>query len=90
MAGELNTGIEEILARKAERKVAAEERKKERADKGEVNKLLLERTDTGLYYVRYKAGGNPPESCRGFFTHKWKLFDVIKAHYGSLDIVEKA
>lgn len=91
MAAEmLDTGIEEILARKAERVAAREERKKERADKGEVNKLILERNETGLYMVRYKAGGLPPESLRGYFTHKYKLLDMVRQHYGDTSIVEEA
>jgi hypothetical protein len=79
--------IEQLLAKKAERKVAAEERKKERADKGEVNKLVIERTEHGLYFARYSAGGQVPDSIKGLFTHKPKLLDAVQQHYGDTSVV---
>lgn len=85
----LDTGIEELLAKKAERKQAAEERRKERSDKGEVNYLIIERSEHGLYSARYSAGGQVPEILRGYFTHKPKLLDAIAQYYGNLDLVKE-
>lgn len=86
---ELDTGIAELLAKKAERKVSAEERRKERSDKGEVNYLQLERSEHGLYSVRYVGGGLVPKCLNQFFTHKQKLLDTVQSHYGNLDLVRE-
>ena len=82
-----DTGIAAILEKKAAKQAAAEERKKERADKGEVNNLALERDEFGLYYVRYTAGGLVPEILRDKFTHKATILGVIRSHYGNTDLV---
>jgi hypothetical protein len=82
-----DTGIAAILEKKAIKQAAAEDRKKERADKGEVNTLALERDEFGLYYVRYTAGGLVPEVLRNKFTRKAAILDVVRAHYGNTDLV---
>lgn len=89
MVAELNTGIAELLAKKAERDDARKERRKERADKGEINYLQIERTEHGLYYARYTEGGNVPRCLDQYFTHKGKLLDAINGYYGSLSIVKE-
>lgn len=82
-----DTGIAAILEKKAQKVAAKEERKKERADKGETNMLMLERDEFGLYYVRYTAGGLVPEVLRDKFTRKQVVLDVIRTHYGNTDLV---
>jgi hypothetical protein len=71
----MDTGIDLILQRKAEKLQAADERRKERSDKGEVNHLLISRSPTGLYQCRYEKGPLPDE-LKGFFTNKKRIIDV--------------
>jgi hypothetical protein len=73
----MNTGIDQILAKKAEKVAAVEERRKERADKGEVNHLLIQRTPTGLYQCRYEKGPLPDE-LKCMFTQKRFIVDICK------------
>lgn len=89
MAAELDTGIAALLAKKAERDEFRKERRKERADKGEVNYLQIDRTEHGLYYARYTEGGNVPACLRNLFTRKQHLLDVVKSYYGNLDLVKE-
>lgn len=84
----MDTGIEELLAKKAEKKIAAIQRKAEKEEKGIINKLLIERNDVGLYSVRYKEGGPVPDVLKTMFTRKDKLIDAVRQHYGSTDLLE--
>lgn len=85
----MDTGIEELLAKKAVKKQEAQERRKERSDKGEVNKLVIERTEHGLYFAKYAMGGPVPDLIKGLFTHKPKLLDAVKQHYGDTSLVSE-
>ncbi len=49
--------VSNLLRKKAEKKAAAIERKEEREATGNVNKLIIERDSSGLYYCRYSFSG---------------------------------
>lgn len=83
----MDTGIAEILEKKADRVAKAAERRKERSDKGEENKLLIERNEYGFYTVRYKEGGQVPEHMRAPYTRRQRLIDDIVAYYGDTRLV---
>lgn len=76
MGDKLNTGISELLERKAEKVAAAKARKEQREEEGVVNALVIEREPTGLYFARYSLSGPMPEELRGRFTSKQRILDI--------------
>ncbi len=69
--------VKELLEKKAEKKAAALERKEEREISGNVNKLIIERDATGLYYCRYSLSGRVPDALLGKFTRKQQILDIV-------------
>lgn len=69
--------VSDLLRKKAEKKAAAIERKEEREATGNVNKLIIERDSSGLYYCRYSFSGRVPDALMGKFTHKQKILDIV-------------
>jgi hypothetical protein len=69
--------VKELLEKKAEKKAAALERKEERETSGNVNKLIIERDPTGLYYCRYSLSGRVPDALLGKFTRKQQILDIV-------------
>lgn len=69
--------IHDIMKKHAEKKAAAIERKAEREATGNVNKLIIERDATGLYYCRYSLSGRVPDALLGKFTHRQKILDIV-------------
>lgn len=63
---------QEILKEKFDKK---EEAKKDKPK--EERKLVIERTNTGLYYLRYDGGGQLPEALKGSFTSIDKLKALV-------------
>jgi len=81
MAG--NSGIEAILEKKAQKQAE----KAQRSDAGKVNRIAIEQDEFGFYSARYTEGGLVPEVLRNKFTRKHLVLDLIKNHYGNLDLV---
>ena len=50
------------------------------------NKLAIDRTPEGLYWLRFIHGGCLPEELQGRFTSIYKLKTLIKNRYGSEEI----
>ena len=71
----METGIAEILERKAQKKYEMSVKKME--DPQPKQPLLIERNATGLYYARYERG-MVPNLCKGHFTHKSRLITLAK------------
>ena len=66
---------DEVMEKAAERKAALKERKEERKEAGDVNRLIIEQSPNGLYTCRYQRGP-VPEELKGYFTHKHKVLDI--------------
>lgn len=60
-----------------ERMDAKKAAKKEKAAEAQPKKLHIERTPTGLYFVRYDGGGQLPESLKGMFNSIFKLRQAV-------------
>lgn len=54
---------------------------KEAVENGE-KKLIVERTPTGLYYVRWEGGGAIAPSLKGMFTSIDRLRTLAETKYG--------
>lgn len=65
---------------------AKKEAKKAKQVDSVPKKLILERDQFGLYYVRYDGGGQLPETLKGMFNSIHKLRSLI-AHSGK-ELVE--
>ena len=76
MEDKLDTGIAELLERKAERDAAKKQRKEDRVEAGIINSLLIEREPSGLYYTRYALSGPVPEELKGKFTSKHRILEI--------------
>ena len=74
----MNTGIDQILAKKAEKVAARQERAAEREKSGEVNELIIDKAPSGLYFARYSLAGRIPDDLKGFFTRKQHILDRAK------------
>lgn len=70
--------VSDLLRKKGERKAAAQERKEERENSGEVNKLIIDREPDGLYTCRYSFSGRVPDLLLGKFTRRQQILDIIK------------
>lgn len=70
-----NSGIAEILEKKAQKKLEQAIKKIEEPQPRQP--LLLDRNSTGLYYVRYERG-TIPNLLKGHFTHKSRIYALAK------------
>lgn len=67
---------DKVMEKHQEKKLAAKERKEERAESGIVNKLVIERTPMGLYSCRYSMRGQVPDELKGLFTRKDRILAI--------------
>lgn len=72
------SAYEKVRAKHIEKKHAAAERKAEREEQGITNKLVIERTEAGLFTCRYKLSGPVPECLKGSFTRKDRILAIAK------------
>lgn len=83
--------IRDTVADKTAKRVARQERQqeaKEQREQGQfINKLVIDREPTGLYFVRWSEGGALPEVLQTKFTSIRKIEDVVKQKYNSLEII---
>lgn len=85
--------IRDTVADKTAKRVAKQERDAESKSRREegvfINKLVIEREPTGLYYVRWSDGGAIPEVLQTKFTSIRKIEDVVRVKYGSLEVLQR-
>ena len=74
----MSEAFDKVMQKAAEKKLAAKERKEEREEKGIVNKLVIERTSSGLYECRYSMRGQVPDELKGLFTRKDRIIAIAK------------
>jgi hypothetical protein len=74
----MSEAFDKVMQKAAEKKLAAKERKEEREEKGIVNKLVIERTSSGLYECRYSMRGQVPDELKGLFTRKDRILAIAK------------
>jgi hypothetical protein len=72
------SAYEKVRAKHLEKKQAAAERKAEREEQGITNKLVIDRTEAGLYTCRYKLSGPVPDALKGLFTRKDRILAIAK------------
>jgi len=82
----MSEALDKIMAKEAEKKQAAKERKEEREEKGIVNKLIIERTPMGLYECRYSMRGQVRDELKGWFTRKERILAIAKQR--NIDVEE--
>ena len=82
---EVKNLMDDIWAKKAEKKVAAEERKKDKEENGVINRLLVERLPMGLYHCRYELGGPIPTEFAGLFTNITRIKSLAIRRWGNED-----
>ena len=73
----MDTGIDQILARKAERQQRDKAAAVRREENGERQPVIIEKSITGLYTCRYEKGV-VPEPLRGMFTNIQSIYTVAK------------
>jgi hypothetical protein len=78
MTTDVSNAYEKVRAKHIEKKQAAAERKAEREEQGITNKLVIDRTEAGLYTCRYKLSGPVPEALKGSFTRKDRILAIAK------------
>jgi len=76
MSEDLKDAYDKVMAKAAEKKQAAKERKEQKEEEGIVNHLVVDMTPAGLYSVRYEFRGNIPEELKGFFTRKDRILNI--------------
>jgi hypothetical protein len=72
------SAYEKVRAKHIEKKHAAAERKAEREEQGITNKLVIDRTESGLFTCRYKLSGPVPDVLKGMFTRKERILAIAK------------
>lgn len=75
---EMTTVYDKVMEKHQEKKLAAKERKEERAENNIVNKLVIDRTPMGLYQARYSMRGPVPDELKGLFTRKERILTIAK------------
>lgn len=81
---------QKLAEHRAMRKMTLKERRaeKEEAAPRRDNKLAIDRTPEGLYWLRFIHGGSLPDELQGKFTSIYKLRTLIKCRYGSEEICQ--
>ena len=74
----MSEAFDKVMQKTIEKKLAAKERKEEREEKGIVNKLVIDRTASGLYECRYSMRGQVPDELKGLFTRKDRILAIAK------------
>lgn len=74
----MSEAYDRVMAKAQEKKAAAKERKEQREEEGVINKLVIDRTPSGLYSVRYSYSGPVPEELKGMFTRKERIIAIAQ------------
>jgi hypothetical protein len=72
----MSEAYDRVMAKAVEKKAAAKERKEQREEDGVINKLVVDRTPSGLYSVRYSFSGPVPDELKGLFTRKERIVAI--------------
>lgn len=70
--------FDKVMEKAAKQKQMAKERKEMRELAGEVNKLVIEATPSGLYSVRYSMSGPVPDELKGLFTRRDRIIAIAQ------------
>lgn len=78
-----------LAAHREQRKEVLKQRKDEEKKSRPVieNKLEVNRTPEGLYWLRFTNGGNLPKILQGRFTSIERIKGIVKAKYGDESIL---
>ncbi len=74
----MSAAFDKVMEKAAKQKQQAKERKELRELSGEINKLVIEVSPTGLYSVRYSISGPVPEELKGMFTRKERILAIAQ------------
>ncbi len=72
----MSEAFDKVMEKAAKQKQMAKERKEERELSGEVNKLVIETSPSGLYSVRYSLSGPVPDELKGMFTRRERILAI--------------
>lgn len=79
---------QKLAEHRAMRKEVLKERKAEDRAPRRDNKIAIDRTPEGLYWLRFIHGGSLPDELQGKFTSIYKLKTLIRNRYGSEEICQ--
>lgn len=74
----MSEAFDKVMEKAAKQKQIAKERKEMRELSGEVNKLVIEATPSGLYSVRYSMSGPVPDELKGLFTRRDRIIAIAQ------------
>lgn len=74
----MSSTYDKVMEKATLKKVAAKERKEERVEQNIINKLVIERTPSGLYSVRYSMRGPVPDELKGHFTRRDHIVTIAQ------------
>lgn len=74
----MSEAFDKVMEKAAKQKQIAKERKEMRELSGEVNKLVIEATPSGLYSVRYSLSGPVPDELKGLFTRRDRIIAIAQ------------
>lgn len=87
--GHLRNSVADKTAKRLAKQERDAEAKAQREEGIFVNKLIIDREPTGLYFVRWSEGGVLPEVLQTKFTSIRKIEDVVRVKYNSLDVLQR-
>lgn len=79
---------QKLAEHRAHRKEVLKERKAEDRAPRRDNKIAIDRTPEGLYWLRFIHGGTLPDELQGKFTSIYKIKTLIRNRYGSEEICQ--
>lgn len=74
----MSEAFDKVMEKAAKQKQIAKERKEMRELSGEINKLVIEATPSGLYSVRYSMSGPVPDELKGLFTRRDRIIAIAQ------------
>jgi len=74
----MSEAFDKVMEKAAKQKQIAKERKEMRELSGEINKLVIEATPSGLYSVRYSLSGPVPDELKGLFTRRDRIIAIAQ------------
>jgi hypothetical protein len=74
----MSEAFDKVMEKAAKQKQMVKERKEMRELSGEVNKLVIEATPSGLYSVRYSLSGPVPDELKGLFTRRDRIIAIAQ------------
>ena len=74
----MSEAFDKVMEKAAKQKQMVKERKEMRELSGEVNKLVIEATPSGLYSVRYSMSGPVPDELKGLFTRRDRIIAIAQ------------